>query len=317
MLRAQNSASVVSNASHSSAASGPSLIPVDPYDTNPSHHITGPTHPTPSRRNRSSSSASARSTTAPHHNAHHPMSQASADRAAALGTSLSRNPSVSASGPSGACTPARQFSENSTAPTSVTNLSIRPPPFHANSGASMSNMSICPTAGSQISSPAAPSTPNLFQSPMSIPSASSLHPHSASEADKTRLELDRIRQENIALRQRIKDLERALKPRRESQQSDIVQTTSNAPSAKDFVDARNGAGMPPPGPVHGGERPASAAGGMSVSAWAAGTSGASVAGPRERSESQSTTASSRRGLPVEDRDDGVRVGESANNAGLR
>ena len=51
-----------------------------------------------------------------------------------------------------------------------------------------------------------------------------------------------------------------------------------------------------------------------VGAWAAGTS---VAGPRERSESQSTTASSRRGPVGEDRDDVVKVGESAGNAGLR
>lgn len=52
---------------------------------------------------------------------------------------------------------------------------------------------------------------------------------------------------------------------------------------------------------------------MSVSAWAAGTT---VAGPRERSESQSTTASSRPGVTTEDRDDVIKVGESAANEGI-
>lgn len=52
---------------------------------------------------------------------------------------------------------------------------------------------------------------------------------------------------------------------------------------------------------------------MNVSAWAAGTT---VAGPRERSESQSTTASSRPGITPEDRDDVIKVGESAANVGI-
>jgi hypothetical protein len=57
-----------------------------------------------------------------------------------------------------------------------------------------------------------------------------------------------------------------------------------------------------------------------IAAWAAGNGGVrGVAGPRERSESQSTTASSRRGLVgggVYVGEDEVRFGESAGNVGV-
>ena len=58
-----------------------------------------------------------------------------------------------------------------------------------------------------------------------------------------------------------------------------------------------------------------------IAAWAAGNGGVrGVAGPRERSESQSTTASSRRGVVsgggVFVGEDEVRFGESAGNVGI-
>ncbi|KAI7298412.1 hypothetical protein KC315_g18054, partial [Hortaea werneckii] len=127
-LRAR-SASVASNTSHSSNSTSASLLPVDISDPNPTHQITGPTHPTPSRRHRSSSSVSGRSGSASANGAAPvsgsgvsttstqahagsttntvptgSVSQASADRAAAAAGGLSRQPSVSASGGS---TPAR------------------------------------------------------------------------------------------------------------------------------------------------------------------------------------------------------------------
>jgi len=60
-------------------------------------------------------------------------------------------------------------------------------------------------------------------------------------------------------------------------------------------------------------------GGVNISAWAANSSVMGVAGPRERSESQSTEASARRSMILQDRDrdDGVNVGESAGNSGMR
>ncbi|KAK5008134.1 hypothetical protein LTR60_005533, partial [Cryomyces antarcticus] len=123
-LRAQHSASVASNASTSSISTAASLLPIDPADPNPTHNITGPTHPTPSRRHRSSSSLSTRSLTTPSTSvsvlgssasittsgaASVPLgggiSQASADRASAAGaapgaTSLSRHNSIQRSGTS-------------------------------------------------------------------------------------------------------------------------------------------------------------------------------------------------------------------------
>ena len=315
-LRAQHSASVASNASHSSAASN-ALI--DPADPNPAHQITGPTHPTPSRHHRSSSSVSGRSTTTPATSTgsatnaattHISMptigqSQASADRAAAAragtGTqtgNLSRQPSTS--GPSGTSTPAR--------PSFDTPLPHRPSISQSPSFTSQHASSTY----ANPSSPSLSSTPAFATPAMASISSTLAHPPSSgnwADAERSRAELEIVKAENEGLRQRIRSLERALRQRRESGTSDVAQTATGSvapvPRTRESSETRLG-GRSGAGYGYGTEG--------RVGAWAAGTS---VAGPRERSESQSTTASSRRGPVGEDRDEVVRVGESAGNAGLR
>lgn len=105
-----------------------------------------------------------------------------------------------------------------------------------------------------------------------------------------RSEMEIVKAENEALRQRVRALERALRTRRrDSSVSDAPRTDTNVRSVRE----------------------ASGAGG--VAGWDSGVGG--VAGPRERSESQSTTASSRRGGGVAIEDD-VRFGESAGSMGV-
>ncbi|GAB7350608.1 hypothetical protein MBLNU459_g1176t1 [Dothideomycetes sp. NU459] len=276
-LRAQHSASMASNASQSSSASNtPSILPIDPNDPIPIHQLTGPTHPTPSRRHRSSSTASSRSITTPSTStssavstAQPPLappvgvSQASADRAAAAGN-LSRNPSVRST--SGTSTPARPSIDYSSSSGFPNLAPHRPSISQATSFNSV--------AGSTIAHVGSPN-----------PGVSSPSQQYA-DAASARSELDIVKAENESLRQRIRSLERALRARRESSQSDANHTGRDRSSSRQ---------------------------GLNVSAWAAGTS---VAGPRERSESQSTTASSRPGIAGEDRDDVVKVGESAATVGI-
>lgn len=277
-LRAQHSASVVSNASQNSSASNtPSLLPIDPNDTIPTHQLTGPTHPTPSRRHRSSSTASSRSIMTPSTTASSAVSttqqssaplggfsQASADRAAAAGT-ISRNPSIRST--SGTSTPARPSIDYTNASAFQTLAPPRP--------SISQNTSFNSVAGSTTANVGSPnpsfSTPN----------------QNYADAATARSELEIVKAENEGLKQHIRRLERALRTRRESSQSDVVSNTG-----RDGSSSRQG---------------------MNVSAWAAGTT---VAGPRERSESQSTTASSRPGITPEDRDDVIKVGESAANVGI-
>lgn len=103
-----------------------------------------------------------------------------------------------------------------------------------------------------------------------------------------------VKAENEALRQRVRTLERALRARRRD--------SSNSDAARSDL---NTSRMPR-------DREAAASPGVSsVAAWDSGVGG--VAPPRERSESQSTTASSRRGVAVEDE---VRLGESAGSLGV-
>lgn len=319
-LRAQHSASVQSNASHSSSASNPTFLPVDPTDSNPNHHLTGPTHPTPSRRHRSSSSISGPSMTTPststssiqpapgsqHPPVTHGMpSQASADRAAAAGGSLSRQPSIS--GRSGASTPARPSFDQPQPNQSLT-LPHRPSISQSTSYTSQTTASsTAATTGSTVGGGPNISTPiPQQQQPQSLGAAMQHY----ADAAAARSELEIVKAENEGLRQRIMSLERALRTRRrESQNSE----TSGI-----------GAGMVTPGRARDRSETRPPAG-VSVSAWAQQATGTSVAGPRERSESQSTTASSRRGgggggggqSVLEDRDEVVRVGESAGNSGLR
>lgn len=103
-----------------------------------------------------------------------------------------------------------------------------------------------------------------------------------------------VKAENDMLRQRVRALERALRTRRrDSSQSDVSRSELSP-----RVPSTAGPATSPAG----------------VASWAAGAGGVGgVAGPRERSESQSTTASSRRGPGL---DEEVRFGESAQSAGV-
>ncbi|KAK5128408.1 hypothetical protein LTR85_003076 [Meristemomyces frigidus] len=320
-LRAQ-SASVASNASHSSNSTSASLLPIDISDPNPTHQMTGATHPTPSRRHRSSSSVSNRSiptlstsasaagsgvtnastqvqagsTTGAHIGG---VSQASADRAAAAsGSSLSRQPSVTASGTS---TPARQSLDVARhgGPTSGTGTLFTLP--HRPS------LSRDP---SYASTAAQAGTPAPFPHPLPSPAQSpSQSVNSAMQhyADTTayRTEMEIVKAENDTLRQRVRTLERALRARRrDSSQSDASarpDLNKRLSSNREGLEASRAAVASPTG----------------VAAWAANDGGVGgVAGPRERSESQSTTASSRRGGPPATEDDAIRVGESAGSVGM-
>nr|POE89807.1 hypothetical protein CFP56_20276 [Quercus suber] len=311
------SASVASNASHSSTSTSASLLPIDISDPNPAHQMTGPTHPTPSRRHRSSSSVSGRSNTTPAtgmtaSNASNTtntatqaphgsmggvplgtVSQASADRAAAAARStngsISRQPSISASGRS---TPARQSLEiarHGQTPASLFALPHRP------------SLSRDP---SYQSTAAQPGTPQALQLPSQHSPSHAHHHHGETAAYRSEMEI--VKAENESLRQRVRALERALRARRrDSGQSDVGRPNMTASLITD-------------GSRSGREsleltRPSIASPGFGVAAWASGSGGVGgVAGPRERSESQSTTTSSRRGVPV---DDEVRFGESAGSAG--
>lgn len=303
-LRAQ-SASAASNASHSSTSTSASLPFIDISDPNPTHQMTGATHPTPSRRHRSSSSVSSRSIYTPSTGASvagsgitnsstqvHAgstasipaggTSQASADRAAAARSSLSRQPSITTSG---ASTPARQSLDAARhvvpTPGALHTLPHRP---------SLSRDTSYASTHAQAGTPVPHSFPSPAQSPNQTMHASMQH---FADTAAYRTEMEIVKAENEVLRQRVRNLERALRSRRrDSSQSD--------------------AGRPEMGTrvLSNRENNASPAG---VAAWAAGDGGVGgVAGPRERSESQSTTASSRRGPAV---DDEVKVGESASGIG--
>ncbi|KAI7279154.1 hypothetical protein KC345_g5518 [Hortaea werneckii] len=341
-LRAR-SASVASNTSHSSNSTSASLLPVDISDPNPAHQMTGPTHPTPSRRDRSSSSVSGRSvpastngaapvsgsgistaSTQPHGGSTSntvptgSVSQASADRAAAAAGGLSRQPSVSASGGS---TPARSsldlarqggMSNSGTLFTLPHRPSLSRDPSYASA---RDTNSVHAQAGTPSSS--APIIPHpLPPSPAPSPGASTSPAaamQSYTDTAHYRTEMEIVKAENEMLRHRVKNLERALRARRrDSSQSDA----STRPAD---MNARI-----PNSSQHGGVHSSSGGRGESlvsspagVAAWTlAGDGGVGgVAGPRERSESQSTTASSsRRAVGVAEEE--VRVGESAGSGGV-
>ncbi|PNS20765.1 hypothetical protein CAC42_2696 [Sphaceloma murrayae] len=308
-LRAQHSASVASVASthsHSSTTSTPSLLPIDPADPNPNHQITGPTHPTPSRRHRSSSSLSQRNLpllSSASSASTHGQSQASHDRATAAGgpAPLSRHPSISASGTS---TPARIPSDTHQGLT----LPHRPSLSQATSFTSVNTSSTHATLGSNVSTP---SHSHSHGGPTSNPGGGVTSAHFV-DAERARQELETVKSENEALREKVKSLERMLRRRRESAGSAAAAEVQGRGGVRDgaaFVGAE-------------GRAPEARAAGVNVGAWAAGQGGGigGVAGPRERSESQSTEASVRRqlaGMSQEERDEAVKVGESAGSAGVR
>ncbi|KEQ69899.1 hypothetical protein M436DRAFT_54893 [Aureobasidium namibiae CBS 147.97] len=239
----------------------------------------GLSHPTPTRQHRSSSNASSRSLSAPSAASSHMNIQHPQPTAPLAGVSqASFDRAAAAAG-------------STTANPSISrNPSIRSTSGH-------STPALTPASAASI-----PHRPSLSQAASQISTAGSFalgstSPYtstsSAAEIASSRAELDLVKQENEALRQRVKALERALRGRRNSVTSDA---SANTNTTHPRVEAP--VALP------------------SVSAWAANMAGmTSVAGPRERSESQSTTTSSRRPEGLE-REDSIRVGESAANVGL-
>ena len=130
--------------------------------------------------------------------------------------------------------------------------------------------------------------------------------------------MELVKAENDSLRQRVRALEQALRTRRRD--SSTSQADSRAPDVPTTMRAtrEREVGGTSPSATSPNTTTAAAAG---IAAWAAGNGGVrGVAGPRERSESQSTTASSRRGVVsgggVFVGEDEVRFGESAGNVGI-
>lgn len=142
-----------------------------------------------------------------------------------------------------------------------------------------------------------------FPSPLPSPGQSvtaAMQHYADTAAHRTELEI--VKAENERLRQTVRALERALRTRRrdsspshaETQHPDI---TPRSARERDMSATTS---------------PGAAAG---IAAWAANDGGVGgVAGPRERSESQSTTASSRRGIGIADEE--LRLGESAGSLGM-
>lgn len=126
--------------------------------------------------------------------------------------------------------------------------------------------------------------------------------------------MDIVKAENEALRQRVRALERALQARRRDS-SNSETARSDVSAARAAAAGRNLEGSAIVTSPEPSMRTAISPGtGVGVAAWAGNDGGVGgVAGPRERSESQSTTASSRRGVQAEDE---VRLGESAGSVGI-
>jgi hypothetical protein len=145
--------------------------------------------------------------------------------------------------------------------------------------------------------------------------------------------METVKAENEALRQRVRALERALRARRrDSSNSDVARSdfsSARIPRDRDtalnvgYVGNMTGSAVVSPEPRSAVSPGASASavspGVASVAAWAADGGVGGVAPPRERSESQSTTASSRRGTAAASMsavEDEVRLGESAGSVGI-
>lgn len=137
-------------------------------------------------------------------------------------------------------------------------------------------------------------TPAHNALPSPLPSPQSAMQHYADTAAH-RSELEIVKAENENLRQRVRALEHALRSRRRGSSASRAEMQHPGPARESIATS-----------------PGAAAG---IAAWAANDGGVGgVAGPRERSESQSTTASSRRGVGVADEE--LRLGESAGSLGM-
>ncbi|KAH0167291.1 hypothetical protein KCU67_g3945, partial [Aureobasidium melanogenum] len=245
---------------------------------------TGLSHPTPTRQHRSSSTASSRSLSNPsasssHVNIQHP--QPTAPLAGVSQASFDRAAAAAGS--------------TTTNPSISRNPSIRSTSGHSTPALTPASATSLPHRPSLSQAASAISTAGSFTPGSFTPGPVSPYTSTSSTAEiaSSRAELELVKQENEALRQRVKALERALRSRRNSVTSEASVNTNN------------------PNP----RIEAAAISRPSVSAWAANMAGmTSVAGPRERSESQSTTASRR--PEVLEREDSIRVGESAANVGL-
>ena len=223
-LLRQQSASVVSNASSMSTG-----LP-DSSEHNSNHLLSGPSHPTPSRRHRSSSNLSSRSATT--------AATTTSNVTGLSGSTLGTTAGIAGSTVSG-ITPARD-----------------PPPVRE----SLSRHdSIASSRRSEASSPSLASSlhqsdhfPSLLpprhsisiHNPISTSSVTS-HQHSISpittrptrleEVAHHRSELEVVKRENETLRRRIRDLERTLSNRRRSehghQRSDSASTSASVSQA--------------------------------------------------------------------------------------
>ncbi|KAI9699492.1 MAG: hypothetical protein M1820_007123 [Bogoriella megaspora] len=186
LLRAQTASatSITSNTSLSSSSTttstshpSSSLPSADPH----SFLLTGPTHPTPSRRHRSSSSLSRTSATAALSNL---------------------DAATSGSGIAGSI---REPPSSSSISNSISNSMILPPPASSSRTPSSSSMQRQTSATSR----------NAQQQPGSPTMNTSLTSARLAEAQRERAELESVRRENEGLRERVKELERELRRREE------------------------------------------------------------------------------------------------------
>ncbi|KAK2626170.1 hypothetical protein QTJ16_004432 [Diplocarpon rosae] len=215
LLRAAHNASVVSNTSSTSTG-----LP-DTLDHNANHLLSGPSHPTPSSRR------------------HHRSSSATSNRSISALASLSSLPSTTADRtrvPQGIVL-SRQNSTTNTR----SNRSGASSPAPSNPG------SYQPLAGEHF-----PSFYHARPIPYRDPSSSSLAMMSADsltsvqttgryeEAAYHRHELDAVKRENEALKRKIRDLERTLRERR---QSDASVERLRSESVSTTASARDGGGV--------------------------------------------------------------------------
>lgn len=257
-----------------------------------------------------------------HPNTHGGISQASFDRAAAAtggpsSTTISRQPSISAH--SGTSTPARSsfdaLRHPSTGTTGGSTLYTLPhrPSISRDASYAASNAATAGTPHQIVPHP----LPSPAQSPSQSVHAAMQH---YTDTAAYRSEMEFVKAENESLRQRVRALERALRTRRrDSSTSQSQGGGAQADATIRLPREREGSSTTSPNATSPNATSSAAAG---IAAWAAGDGGVGgVAGPRERSESQSTTASSRRGIGgvsvgVGVSEEEVRFGESAGNGGI-
>ncbi|KAL5315430.1 hypothetical protein ACEPPN_016297 [Leptodophora sp. 'Broadleaf-Isolate-01'] len=300
MLRAAQNASVVSNTSSTSAG-----LP-DTYDHNANHLLSGPSHPIPSQRR------------------HHRSSSATSSRSASALASLSSIPSTTADrtrGPSTTHTGTTAIPQSTSLSRQNSSTGVGAGPGRSGTSSPLPALSN-PGSYQALAGENFPSFYTQRPIPHRDPSSSSLAMTSASgpggggsemfrtdsitsvqttgryeEAAYHRHELDAVKRENEALKRRIRELERTLRRRRQSDAEGSVvggegarfRSESVSTTASVSVSARDGG-----------------TGGGSVSLATAG-GGAGVGGVRGRERAKEED---------EGEESEVQVGESARSAGL-